>query len=92
MKKLTLCLAVLTMLFPAPIFAEWTRMTEDAKRGTHLGFERIRKHDRHVYWWDFLDYLKQKKHEHLSAKVYVQGDCKLFRIKRLSVHMQKRCN
>ena len=48
-----------------------------------MDFERIRKHDGFVYWWDLTDYLKPNKYGDLSYKLYQQGDCKLFRYKYL---------
>ena len=50
----------------------------------YVDFERIRKHDGFVYFWELGDYLKPTKNGILSAKVYNQGDCKLFRFKGLS--------
>ena len=49
----------------------------------YVDFERIRKHDGFVYWWELGDYLKPQM-GYLSAKSYNQGDCKLFRFKNLS--------
>jgi hypothetical protein len=50
----------------------------------YVDFERIRKHDGYVFWWDLIAYLKPINGRYLSSKVYNQGDCKLFRIKALS--------
>ena len=51
----------------------------------YVDFERIRKHGGYVYWWDLTDYLKPTQFGTLSSKNYKQGDCKLFRLKYLSV-------
>jgi len=50
----------------------------------YVDFERIRKHDGFVYWWQLTDFLKPTKNGRLSSKIYKQGDCKLFRDKILS--------
>ena len=50
----------------------------------YLDFERIRKHDGYVYFWELADHLKPTPQGHLSDKMYKQGDCKLFRFKSLS--------
>ena len=55
----------------------------------YVDFDRIRKHDGYVYWWDLTDYLKPAETGTLSAKAYVQGDCKLFRFKALSFSFHK---
>ena len=48
-----------------------------------------KKHGGYVYWWDLTDYLKPNKWGDLSAKIYNQGDCKLFRYKFLSFSFHK---
>ena len=54
-----------------------------------MDYERIRKVDRFVYYWDLMDFLKPYKSGHLSIKSYKQGDCKLFRFKWLSASFHK---
>ncbi len=49
-----------------------------------VDFESIRKHDGYVYFWMLGDHLKPTTTGTLSAKVYIQGDCKKFRSKWLS--------
>ena len=55
----------------------------------YVDFERIRKHGGYVYWWDLSDLLKPTETGMSSAKVYRQGDCKLFRYKSLSFSSYK---
>ena len=55
----------------------------------YVDFERIRKHGGYVYFWELDDYLKPSEGGILSAKVYNQGDCKLFRYKVLSSSFHK---
>ncbi len=50
----------------------------------YVDFERIRKVDGYVYYWDLKDNLKPTPNGRLSSKTYKQGDCKLFRLKYLS--------
>ena len=82
---LTIFTLVFTLMFSSTSFADWTKVSESVN-GTSLyvDFERIRKHDGYVYWWVLGDYLKPDKYGDFSAKVYKQGDCKLFRFKSLS--------
>ena len=54
-----------------------------------MDFERIRKHDGFVYFWEMRDYLKPNKWGSLSTKIYRQGDCKLFRFIYLSWSFHK---
>ena len=55
----------------------------------YVDFERIRKNDGSVYFWVLSDYLKPTKYGDLSSKVYYEGDCKLFRMMRLSSSYHK---
>ncbi len=58
--------------------------------GTHyVDFERIKKHDGYVYYWELSDYLKPTPYGILSDKIYNQVDCKKFRYKRLSFSFHK---
>ena len=72
-------------MFSSTSFAEWKKIGENVSGDTwYVDFERIRKHDGYVYYWNLSDYLKPGKQGHLSVKAYIQGDCKLFRFKPLS--------
>ena len=91
MKKLTLIFTLLfsTMMFSSSSYAGWTKIGENVKGTFYVDIERIRKVDGYVYWWILNDYLKPDKWGNLSAKIYHQGDCKLFRNKTLSVSAHK---
>ena len=65
-------------------------MSVDSKGNIfYVDFERIRKHGGYVYWWELGDYLRPTPEGILSGKIYKQGDCKLFRLKRLSGSFHK---
>ena len=74
------------MFSPSTSFAEWKKIGENVDGDTHyVDFERIRKHDGYVYYWELMDLLKPTEETgDLSAKSYIQGDCKKFRLKLLS--------
>ena len=59
-------------------------MGESSKLTSYVDFERIRKHDGYVYYWELIDWFKPTKGGDLSSIGYIQGDCKLFRYKYLS--------
>ena len=48
----------------------------------YVDFDRIRTNGGYVYYWELGDYLEPKS-ETLSVKTYNQGDCEMFRLKRL---------
>ena len=77
---------VFTMMFSSTSFAEWTKVTQSVDGDTiYVDFERIRKVDGFVYYWDLVDNSKPTKNGILSSKAYNQGDCKLFRFQNLSL-------
>ena len=91
MKKLTLIFILLfsTVMFSSPSFAKWTSVGTGVKGDTfYVDFDRIRKHDGYVYFWDMTDNLKPSDGD-LSGSSYIQGDCKLFRHKSLSFSFYK---
>ena len=87
MKKITLIFALLFMpMLSSTSFAEWTKVTQSVSGDTiYVDFERIRKVDGFVYYWDLVDNSKPTKNGILSSKAYNQGDCKLFRFQNLSL-------
>jgi hypothetical protein len=93
MRKLTLILTTLiffsVMFSPSTSFAEWTKVSENVGATFYVDFERIRKHDGYVYYWQLSDYLKPIEYGILSGKIYIQGDCKKFRYKYLSASFHK---
>jgi hypothetical protein len=71
-------------MFSSSSYAEWTKVGENDLGTYYVDFERIRKQDGYVYWWSLWDFPKPQLQGIWSAKTYNQGDCKVFRFKRLS--------
>ena len=94
MKKLLLIFTLLfsTLMFSTPSYGEWTKVSTHVKEGHtfYVDFKRIRKHDGYVYFWSLINYFKPSPMGTLSAKVYRQGDYKLFRHKRLSSYYHQK--
>ena len=91
MRKLTLISTLIfsTFVFSSTTFAGWTKVARSIDGNTfYVDFERIRKHGGYVYFWYMTDLLKPEDGV-LSDKIYVQGDCKLFRYKKLSISGHK---
>ena len=70
-------------------FAGWTKVSESVVATYYVDFERIKKHDGYVYYWELSDYLKPTPYGILSDKIYNQVDCKKFRYKWLSISGHK---
>ena len=89
MKKLLLALA-LTVMVSSPASAAWTRVIQDAGGNTwYVDFDRIKKHDGYVYYWELVDYLKPDESGTLSSQAYIQSDCGRFRFKILATSFHK---
>ena len=85
MKSLTIFLALtFSVMFSSSSYAGWTKVGEHNLATYYVDFERIRKQDGYVYWWSLWDFPKPLLQTTWSAKTYNQGDCKVFRFKRLS--------
>ena len=92
----TLILLLTTLIFfsvmsSSTSFAGWTKVSENVRGDTYyVDFERIKKHDGYVYYWELIDFLKPSPYGDLSDKTYAQGDCKKFRYKNLSFSFHKK--
>ena len=71
-------------MFSSTSSAEWTEVGWKDETTYYVDFERIRKHDGYVYYWNLADELKPTKFGNLSSKSYEQVDCKMLRYKVLS--------
>ena len=87
---LTIFTLVFTVMLSSTSFAEWEKVSKGVESGDtyYVDFERIRKHGGFVYFWVLGDALKPIQNT-LSLKTYKEGDCKLFRFKRLSWSFHK---
>ena len=89
-KLLTLTTLIFSVMFSSSSFAEWKKVSETVTGNTfYVDFERIKKHDGYVYWWELNDWLEPNETGDLSAKSYIQGDCKKFRYKWLNYSSYK---
>ena len=86
---LTISILVFTVMFSSTSFGGWTKLGQVSRFTFYVDFERIRKVDGFVYYWWLYDLLKPDKDGSLSSLNYIQGDCKLFRYKYLSIKKTK---
>ena len=92
MKNLLIIFTLLfsSVFFSSPSYAGWTEVGKNVRGNTYyVDFERIRKVDGFIYYWELVNYLKPTKNGVLSTKMYKQGDCKLFRVKDLNFSSYK---
>jgi hypothetical protein len=91
MKMITL---LITLVFSVSIssksYADWTKVSEGAGGDTfYVDFERIKRNNGYAYFWRLVDHLEPIQ-GYLSSKVCIQVDCKLFRLKYLSLSYYKK--
>ena len=90
MKKLILILSLIfTVMLSSPSYAKWEKVTQNSVFTTYVDFERIRKVDGYVYYWQMFDFPIINGLGNHSVQRYDQGDCKLFRHKILSISRHK---
>ena len=87
---LTIFTLVFTLMFSSIRFAEWTKVGSAGRgeRTFFVDFERTRKHNGYVYWWDLANMSKPQQGV-LSSTQYKQGECAVFRYKILSITVFK---
>tara|TARA_B100000614_G_C14461773_1_gene458715 strand:- start:120 stop:512 length:393 start_codon:yes stop_codon:yes gene_type:complete len=83
MKILLLTFIIFFNLILSPnSHAKWIKVLElEDGISFYIDFEKIKKVDSFIYWWDLTNYLKPTHYGHSSVKLYRQGDCKKFRYK-----------
>lgn len=73
-------------MFSTSSYAGWTKVTKSENGHTfYVDFDRIRKHDGYVYFWELINFSKPISGGKLSTKIYFQVDCKIFQYKWLSI-------
>ena len=89
MKKLLVLIFSILISFNS--YGEWMKVTESVDGdGFYIDIDTIKEHDGRVYYWRLRDFLKPSEGGMLSGATYIEGDCKISRIKSLSysVHYQ----
>ncbi|OEJ64032.1 surface-adhesin E family protein [Magnetovibrio blakemorei] len=82
MKKITLAI-FMAVMFPSTSFADWSKVGgNDIGDTFYIDFERIKKQNGYVYFWDLTDFLHPQGGA-LSVQDYKQADCKSFKFIRL---------
>ena len=92
MKNLLLIFTLLftSVFFSSPSYAEWTKVLEVQGNTFYVDFDKIKKTDDYVYFWQLVDLSKPTEQGVLSDKSYLQGRCKLLQFKSLSFSSYKK--
>jgi hypothetical protein len=79
-----------TVFFSSPSYAKWTKVVEVQGNTFYVDFDKIKKNNGYVYFWQLVDLSKPTKQGVLSDKSYLQGSCKLLQFKSLSFSSYKK--
>ena len=92
MKNLCLIFTLLfsSVFFSSLSFAGWTKVVEVQGNTFYVDFDKMKKNDDYVYFWQLVDLSKPTKQGVLSDKSYLQGSCKLLQFKSLSFSSYKK--
>jgi len=84
MKKLLIIpFFLLTFVGGDPALGKWKELTKNQRGDTlYVDFDRIKKHQGHVYYWYYIDYVRSSNGL-LSVKLYNKGNCRNFRFRDL---------
>ena len=84
-------LTVIIYLFCLSIQSKnWTKVTKG--QNGHIFFidmKKLNESNDYIYFWQLINYNKKDEYGDLSAKIYIQGDCKNFKFKWLKVSYHK---
>lgn len=79
MKRLAFAFVLLaSLMIPSTSHAEWVKIAENVNGDSYYIDRKIRRHGGHIYYWQLTDNLKPRMMGSLSAKFYVEADCKKF--------------
>ncbi len=84
-------LLISTLLFSAGSWAEWIEVSEGVTSGNkqYVDFDRIRKVNGLVYFWDLDDLLEPNSTGTMSYKSYNKADCETVRKMILSMSVYR---
>ncbi len=83
-------LLISTLMFSAGSWAEWALVsTSVVGNKIYVDFDRIRKVNGFVYYWQIIDFLEPNGNGTLSDKTYYKADCETVRSMTLSISAYK---
>lgn len=88
--KLVLLIPLFLIIFSSSSFSKWEEMAKNEKGTLYMDFERIRKIEGYVYWWQLTNFSYPQHGGMLSGTIYSQGDCKNFKMRTVSTSLHKK--
>ena len=70
--------------------SDWTKVTIGQNGHTFfINMNKVIENRGFIYFWQLINYNKKDEYGDLSAKIYIQGDCKNFKFKWLRISYHK---
>ena len=87
---------IIFLIFPSIVFGEWTKVSGNTSQGVYVyvDFQKIIQKNNFTYFWYLMDFKEKKyvKGYEYGVNSFVirgQGECDLFRFKRLQFNVYK---
>ena len=69
---------------------DWTEVTKGQNgHSFFVNMENLNESKGYIYFWQLINYYEQDEYGDMSAKIYVQAECKVFKFKWLKVSYHK---
>ena len=69
---------------------DWTEITKGTNgHAFFVDMEKLNENKGYIYFWQLINYKEKDEYGDMSAKIYVQGECKAFKFKWLKVSYHK---
>lgn len=69
---------------------DWTQVTKGQNGHTfYIDMKKLDENKEYVFFWQLINYNEKDEYGDLSAKIYIQGDCKTFKFRWLKVSYHK---
>ena len=69
---------------------EWTKVTKGQNGHTFfIDMKKLNENKGYIYFWQLINYYEKDEYGDFSAKIYVKGDCNIFKFKWLKVAYHK---
>lgn len=85
-KVLKIILLLIYLFCTNTLATDWTKVTVGHNGHTFfIDMKKLIENNGFIYFWQLINYNEEDEYGDLSAKIYIQGDCKNFKFKWLKV-------
>ena len=89
-KVLKIILLLIYLFCTNTLATDWTKVTVGHNGHTFfIDMKKLIENNGFIYFWQLINYNEEDEYGDLSAKIYIQGDCKTFKFRWLKVSYHK---